>query len=58
MWSIYVIEYESYIIKISFELRDLFSCYEHEKKKRIKEIKRSYIDLTESNDFTYKEYDE
>ena len=45
-----------YIIKISVESRALLSCYDLE---GIKErIKRSYIDLMESNDFTYKEYDE
>jgi hypothetical protein len=48
----------SYIIKSSFELRDLLSCYYLEEKKRIKEVKRLYNDLMESDDFTNKEYDE
>jgi hypothetical protein len=49
---------ELYIIKSSFELRALLSCYDLEKKKKNKEIKRSYNDLMESNDFTHKKYDE
>ena len=50
---------ELYIIKTSFELRTLLSCYDLEGiKEIIKTNKRSYIDLMESNDFTYKEYDE
>ena len=47
MWSLYVIESESYIIKISFELRALFSCYDHEKKKKNKEIKDYIMNLWE-----------
>ena len=46
------------IIKSSFELRDLLSCYDLEGINKRKEIKISYIDLMGSNDFTYKEYDE
>ena len=43
-------------MKSGFELKALLSFYDLE---GIKErIKRSYIDLMESNDFTYKEYDE
>ena len=56
--SLYVIESLRYIIKSSFEIRALLSCYDLEgikKKKEQKEIKGSYIDLMESNDFTYKE---
>ena len=56
---IYVIESMSYIIKISFESRALLSCYDLEGiKERIKRNKRDHIDLMESNDFAYKEYDE
>ena len=36
---------ELYIIKISFELRALFSCYDHEKKKKNKEIKDYIMNL-------------
>ena len=56
--------HELYIIKISVESRALPSCYDlegteiKEKRKNKKEIKRDHIDLMESNDFTYKEYDE
>ena len=60
MRSIYVIESVSYIIKSIFELRALLSCYDLEGiklKKEQKEIKRSYINLMESDDFTYKEYE-
>ena len=50
---------ELYIIKSTFELRALLSCYDLEGiKKEQKEIKGSYFNLMESNDFTYKEYDE
>ena len=52
---------ELYIIKISVESRALLSCYDLEgikEKERIKINKRDHIDLMESNDFTYKEYDE
>ena len=53
----------SYIIKISVESRAWLSCYDLEgilekEKERIKRNKRDHIDLMESNDFTYKEYDE
>ena len=59
MISIYVIESELYIIKSSFELRALLSFYDLEGiKERTKRNKRSYVDFMESNDFTYKEYDE
>ena len=47
----------SYIIKISVESRDLLSCYDLEKIERIKRTKRDHIDLMDSNDFTYKEYE-
>ena len=49
---------ELYIIKISVESRALLSCYDLEKVERIKRIKEVHIDLMDSNDFTYKEYDE
>ena len=49
---------ELYIIKISVESRALLSCYDLEKIERIKRNKRVHIDLMDSNDFTYKEYDE
>ena len=53
---------ELYIIKISFESRAWLSCYDLEgvkiKQKRKNKNKRDHIDLMESNDFTYKEYDE
>ena len=46
------------IIKISVESRALLSFYDLEKIERIKRNKRVHIDLRDSNDFTYKEYDE
>ena len=46
------------IIKISVESRALLSCYDLEKIERIKRNKRDHIDLMESNDSAYKEYDE
>ena len=47
------------IIKISVESRALLSWYDLEGiKERIKRNKRDHIDLMESNDFTYKEYDD
>ena len=49
------------IIKISVLSRALLSCYDLEgikQKERIKRNKRDHIDLMESNDFTYKEYNE
>ena len=50
---------ELYIIQISFESRAWLFCYDLEGiKERIKGNKRDHIDLMESNDFTYKEYDE
>ena len=54
---------ELYIIKISFESSAWLSCYDIEgikikEKERIKRNKRDHIDLMESNDFTYKEYDD
>ena len=53
---------ELYIIKISVESRALPSCYDLEgikiKEKRKNKNKRDHIDLMESNDFTYKKYDE
>ena len=49
---------ELFIIKISVESRALLSCYDLEKIERIKRNKRVHIDLMDSNDFTYKEYDE
>ena len=51
---------ELYIIKISLESRVLLSCYDLEgikEKQRIKRNKRVHIDLMDSNDFTYKEYE-
>ena len=55
--SFYVIESVSYIIKISVESRALLSCYDLVKLERIKRNKRVHIDLMNSNDFTYKEYE-
>ena len=48
---------ELFIIKISVESRALLSCYDLEKIERIKRNKRVHIDLMDSNDFTYKEYE-
>ena len=48
---------ELFIIKISVELRALLSCYSLEKIERTKRNKRVHIDLMDSNDFTYKEYE-
>ena len=45
------------IIKISVESRALLSCYDLEKIERIKKNKRVHIDLMDSNDFTYKDYE-
>ena len=45
------------IIMISVESRALLSCYDLEKIERIKKNKRVHIDLMDSNDFTYKEYE-
>ena len=45
------------IIKFSVETRALLSCYDLEKIERIKRNKRFHIDLTDSNDFTHKEYE-
>ena len=45
------------IIKISVESRALLSCYDLEKIERIKRNKRVHIDLMDSNDFTYEEYE-
>ena len=52
-----MIECESYIINSIFELRDLLSCLDLGKEKN-KEVNKLYNDLMESDDFTYKEYDE
>ena len=49
--------HELYIIKISVESMALLSCYDLEKIERIKRNKRVHIDLMDSNDFTYKEYE-
>ena len=49
---------ELYIIKISVESRALLSCHDLKKIERTKRNKRVHIDLVESNDFTYKEYDD
>jgi hypothetical protein len=52
---------ELYIINISVESRALPSCYDLEKKEGERENKkkqRDHIDLMESNELTYKEYDE
>ena len=50
---------ELYIIKISVESRARLSYFDLEGiKERIKRNKRDHINLMESNDFTYKEYDE
>ena len=48
---------ELYIIKISVESRALLSCYDLEKIEIIKRNKIVHIDLMDSNDFTYKEYE-
>ena len=48
---------ELYIIKISVESRALLSSYDLEKTERMKRNKRVHIDLMDSNDFTYKEYE-
>ena len=48
---------ELYIIKISVESRALLSCYDLEKNRMNKNNKRVHIDLMDSNDFTYKEYE-
>ena len=48
---------ELYIIKISLGSRAWLSCYDLEGRKNRKKQK-DHIDLMESNDFTYKEYDE
>ena len=45
-------------IKISVESRALLSCFDLEKVERTKRNKRVHIDLMDSNDFTYKEYDD
>ena len=45
------------IIKISVDSMALLSCYDLEKIERIKRNKRVHIDLMDSNDFTYKEYE-
>ena len=49
--------HELYIIKISVESRALLSCYDLDKIERIKRNKRVHIDLMDSNDFTYNEYE-
>ena len=46
------------MIKISVESRALLSCYGLKGIKRIKRNKRDHIYLMDSNDFTYKQYDE
>ena len=49
------------IIKISVQSRALLFCYDLEgikEKRKNKKKQRDHIDLMESNDFTYKEYDE
>ena len=50
----------SYIKKISVESRALLSCYDREQIERIKKgkNKRVHIDLMDSNDFRYKEYED
>ena len=52
----------NYIIKISVESKAWLSCYDlegiKEKRKKNKKKQRDHIDLMESNDFTYKEYDD
>ena len=48
---------ELFIIKVSFESRALLSCYDLEKNRKNKKNKRVHIDLMDSNDFTYKEYE-
>ena len=53
--------HELYTIKISLEPRALLCCYDLEgikEKERIKRNKRDHIDLMDSNDFTYREYDD
>ena len=52
---------EGPIFYFMLESRAWLSCYDLEgilEKERIKRNKRDHIDLMESNDFTYKEYDE
>ena len=50
---------ELYIIKISVESRAWLSYFDLDGiKERIKRNKRDHMDLMESNDFTYKKYDE
>ena len=59
--SLYVIEAVSYIIKISVESRAWLFCYDPEgikENKKNKKKQRDHIDLMESNDFTYKDYDD
>ena len=48
---------ELYIIKISVESRALLSCYDLQEIERIKRNNRVHVDLMDSNDFTYKEYE-
>ena len=45
------------IIKISVESRALLSCYDLKKVERTERNKRVHIDLMDSNDFTYKEFE-
>ena len=45
------------IIKISVESRALLSCYDTEEIERIKRNIRLHIDVMDTNDFTYKEYE-
>ena len=45
------------IIKISVESRAVLSCYDLEKVDTIKRNNRVHIDLMDSNDFKYKEYE-
>ena len=49
---------ELYVIKISVDSRALLSCYDLKGIKRVERNKRDHIDLMDSNDFTYKEYDD
>ena len=59
--SFYVIEFVSYIIKISVESMAWLFFHDIEwikEKRENKKNKRDHMDLMESNDFTYKEDDE
>ena len=53
LWSLYVIESVSYIIKISVESRSWLFCHDRGRiEEKNKKNQRVHIDLIESNDFT------